>query len=281
MLDCGISHSFDFKKYREAAHELKDLKLVLISHSALEYSGAYPFLISELGLNPKIFYTTQPIMRYSPLNLHEELLNLRLDRYNKKIFNKIYSEYEEMNLVKPFQKKELQLNSAEEGKMVEERSETLRETDKKIHFCCYLAGGYLGSVYWRISYGLINIIYLVDYNNYAMHHIGGLDLDNLKSQSTHLLITDACSQRVEDMKKDKLYQSLKQKIVEFFVGSGLDPAKPGGFSPKNDPKMLIPCYPTELTVEILATVRKVVADLQQGCNSIEKIGMIHLSSRYL
>jgi hypothetical protein len=45
--------------------------------------------------------------------------------------------------------------------------------------------------------------------------------------------------------------------------------------------MLIPCYPTELTVEILATVRKVVADLQQGCNSIEKIGMIHLSSRYL
>jgi len=58
-------------------------------------------------------------MRYSPLNLHEELLNLRLDRYNKKIFNKIYSEYEEMNLVKPFQKKELQLNSVEEGKMVE------------------------------------------------------------------------------------------------------------------------------------------------------------------
>lgn len=45
--------------------------------------------------------------------------------------------------------------------------------------------------------------------------------------------------------------------------------------------MLIPCYPTELTVEILATVRKVVADLQQGTNSIEKIGMIHLSSRYL
>lgn len=114
-----------------------------------------------------------------------------------------------------------------------------------------------------------------------MHHISGLDLDNLKSQSTHLLITDACSQRVEDMKKDKLYQSLKQKIVEFFVGSGVDPTKPGGFSPKNDPKMLIPCYPTELTVEILATVRKVVADLQQGTNSIEKIGMIHLSSRYL
>jgi len=47
---------------------------------------------------------------------------------------------------------------------------------KKISFCCYLAGGYLGSVYWRISCGLINILYLVDFNNYCMQHIGGLDL---------------------------------------------------------------------------------------------------------
>lgn len=71
LLDCGINHSFDFSKYREIAAEIRDLQLVLISHSAIEYSGAYPFLISELSLNPKIFYTTQPIMRYSPLNLHE------------------------------------------------------------------------------------------------------------------------------------------------------------------------------------------------------------------
>jgi Cft2 family RNA processing exonuclease len=93
MLDCGINHHFDFSRYREFANELKDVKLVLISHSAIEYSGAYSFLISELGLNPKIFYTTQPIMRYSPLNLHEEILNLRIPNYNKKIFNRIYSEY--------------------------------------------------------------------------------------------------------------------------------------------------------------------------------------------
>lgn len=30
-------------------------------------------------------------MRYSPLNLHEEILNLRLPGYNKKIFNRIYA----------------------------------------------------------------------------------------------------------------------------------------------------------------------------------------------
>lgn len=43
-------------------------------------------------------------MRYSPLNLHEEILNLRIPTYTHKIFNRIYYEYEEMILVKPYQK---------------------------------------------------------------------------------------------------------------------------------------------------------------------------------
>jgi Cft2 family RNA processing exonuclease len=48
MLDCGIGPDFDLKKYREMAESghLKDVKIVLISHSGLEYSGAYPFLVS-------------------------------------------------------------------------------------------------------------------------------------------------------------------------------------------------------------------------------------------
>ena len=109
MLDCGINSTFDFTRYRDIASELKEVKLVLISHSALEYSGAYSFLVRELGMSSKVFYTTQPIMRYSPLNLHEQLLLLRMPSYNKKTFNRIYSEYEDLNLVKPFQKKELDL----------------------------------------------------------------------------------------------------------------------------------------------------------------------------
>lgn len=32
-------------------------------------------------------------MRYSPLNLHEELLNLKTRNYNKKTFNRIYKIY--------------------------------------------------------------------------------------------------------------------------------------------------------------------------------------------
>lgn len=67
--------------------------LVLVSHSSLQYSGALCFLIDELGLKPSIFYATQPIMRCSPLNLHEGLLALRCPHYNKKVFNKIYRVY--------------------------------------------------------------------------------------------------------------------------------------------------------------------------------------------
>jgi Cft2 family RNA processing exonuclease len=91
MLDCGINPNFDLSKYRLIADELKDVKVVLISHSALEYSGAFPFLVSEFGMSPKAFYTTQPIMRYSPLSIHEELLNMRLPNYSRKVFNRIYS----------------------------------------------------------------------------------------------------------------------------------------------------------------------------------------------
>ena len=70
----------------------------------MEYSGALPFLIDELGMNPKIFYTTQPIMRFSPLNLHEEMVILRINNYNRKSFNRIYRLYESINIVKTQQK---------------------------------------------------------------------------------------------------------------------------------------------------------------------------------
>lgn len=65
-----------------------------------------------------------------------------------------------MNLMKPYQKKEIELVSASVD-MVEESTELLRVPIKTIQFASYLSGGYLGSLYWRISYGLVNILYLV------------------------------------------------------------------------------------------------------------------------
>lgn len=173
-----------------------------------------------------------------------------------------------MNLVKPFQKQELLLSTPAE-QMEEESREgrvlSVKQTDKRLHFCCYLAGGYLGSVYWRITFGLVNIVYLVDYNNYTMQHIGGLDLDNLRGLSTHLLLTDAY-QRSDDIKRERFYQSLKEKVVSFYLANNLDPTKPKMFNPEHDSKLLISCYPAELTVEILATMSKIVSELQVGGN---------------
>lgn len=62
--------------------------------------------------------------------------------------------------MKPYQKKEIELVSASVD-MVEESTELLRVPIKTIQFASYLSGGYLGSLYWRISYGLVNILYLV------------------------------------------------------------------------------------------------------------------------
>ena len=109
LLDCGIGPTFDLTKYKERANDIKSVCLVLISHSSLKYSGAMCFLIDELGLSPSIFYTTQPIMRSSPLNLHDSLLSLRLPHYNKKVFNRIYKIYEKINIIKPQQKKRIEL----------------------------------------------------------------------------------------------------------------------------------------------------------------------------
>ena len=74
-------------------------------------------------MEAKIFFTTQPIMRYSPLNIHEELLSFRIANYNRKMFNKIYSYYEEMQLVKPFQKKTVNLD--QENVMKDEGDENM------------------------------------------------------------------------------------------------------------------------------------------------------------
>jgi hypothetical protein len=71
----------------------------------LEYSGAIAFLIDELGLDPKIFYTTQSIVRYAAFNLHESLLPLRCKNYSRKIYTKLYKNYEAINIIKPQQKK--------------------------------------------------------------------------------------------------------------------------------------------------------------------------------
>ncbi len=66
-------------------------------------------------------------------------------------------------MVKPYQRKVIEV--VEEG-----------DAKGNVHFTCFQAGGALGSLAWRISTGLLTVLYLVDYNNYFLNHINGLDL---------------------------------------------------------------------------------------------------------
>ena len=93
-------------------------------------------------------------MRYSPLNIHDHLLSLRHPAYTPKIFNDVYSFYEGIQLVKPYQRKVVEVQG---------------EIKSNVHFTCFQAGGALGSLAWRVSTGLLTVLYLVDYNNYFLN----------------------------------------------------------------------------------------------------------------
>lgn len=123
-------------------------------------------------------------MRYSPLNFHEEVLNFRNPNYNKKVFNKIYSFYESIQIIKPYQKKAVIIESKSYDQSL------LKGTSKSVYFSCYQAGGSLSGICWKIRMGMVNILYLIDYNNFSLNHINGLDFEAIKNQPVNLLLTD-------------------------------------------------------------------------------------------
>jgi hypothetical protein len=75
-----------------------------------------------------------------------------------------------VQIVKPYQKKAITVE-------IKNNSDSfLKGTTKTVFFSSYQAGGALSSICWKIRMGLINILYMVDYNNYSLNHINGLDL---------------------------------------------------------------------------------------------------------
>ena len=163
-------------------------------------------------------------MRCSPLNLHEGLLALNCPNYNKKVFNRIYKIYESINIIKTQQKKSVEIADDNKGEvamekqnaMEEEVEPTIGEVEKIIYFTCYSAGSSMGNLAWRVSFGLVNILYLVEYNNYSLYHMGGIDLSQIM-QPTDILITDTCLD-IDDshMNKSRLYAQVKEAIVGFY-----------------------------------------------------------------
>lgn len=61
----------------------------------------------------------------------------------------------------------------------------------------------------------MNIVYLVEYNNYSLYHINGLDIDNIL-QPTDILITDTYKDIAGDkLKKQDLYEKIKNIVNDF------------------------------------------------------------------
>ncbi len=163
-------------------------------------------------------------MRYAPLNLHEEILNVRSANYDKKVFNRIYSIFESINIIKPYQKKAISIE------LKNNDDSLLKGTSKSIYFSCYQAGGSLSNLCWKIRMGLISVLYLVDYNNYSLNHINGLDLEAIKSQPVNLLLTDMYPMiGDEKIKKDKLYVDIKNVLIDFYARQAIDPVRPKPF----------------------------------------------------
>ena len=98
--------------------------------------------------------------------------------------------------------------------------------EKIIYFTSYSAGSSMGNLAWRVSFGLVNILYLVEYNNYSLYHIGGLELAQIR-QPTDNLITDVCPDIPDQsMNKNRLYTLVKDAILSFYEKNKLPAERP-------------------------------------------------------
>ena len=71
---------------------------------------------------------------------------------------------------------------------------------------------------------------MVDFNNFSLNHINGLDLEAVKNQPISLLLTDMYPMIADEkIKKDKLYIEIKKTLLEFYVRQGIDPTRPKSF----------------------------------------------------
>lgn len=162
-------------------------------------------------------------------------------------------------MIKPYQKKAISI----EIKNYDES--LLKGTTKSVYFSCYQAGGTLSGLCWKIRMGLVNILYLVDYNNFSLNHINGLDFEAIKNQPVDLLLTDMCPMiGDEKIKKDKLYIDIKSILLDFYLKQSIDPARPRPFFGDNEKRILFTCHPEEMLMEIMITLRKVITDMQEA-----------------
>ena len=82
-------------------------------------------------------------------------------------------------------------------------------------------------------------------------------MDNLTTQPTNLLITDGYP-RQEIIKKTHLQRELQQLLMVFFERSFSEPNRAKLFNPQSDPQLLLVCNPSELMIEMLFILTKII-----------------------
>lgn len=169
------------------------------------------------------------------INLFDVILNLvffqEIEPIDiKQIFQKIY-----LNFDKSSQIKYLQKNSVDISRKIK---------DKQLILTPFCIGNSVGACAWKMQLDLINILYLVSYNNYTEYHIESIDLTNLAKQRFDIIITDANhDQRTDDF---KLSNQSNYAVIENQLTNALEQQQK-----KNCGNTLIMCYPNERFIEIL------------------------------
>jgi Cft2 family RNA processing exonuclease len=137
LIDCGLSPNVELEKYNEFDHYLKELDIILLSSSELEYAGALPFIVSKYNFKGKIL-STVPIKYMASLCLQNFTSNkFPRTKFSQKQIQTFYDKCSEVN------------DQIIELKFRQKIKLTVKGIGFKLE--CFQKGTSIGSCFWSIS----------------------------------------------------------------------------------------------------------------------------------
>ncbi|EGR34852.1 hypothetical protein IMG5_000800 [Ichthyophthirius multifiliis] len=237
LLDCGLNQKMDFTNYQKNIHLLKNIDLILLSHSGSEFTGALPFILSNQQIQQQgksiQIYTTTPIIKLGLINSFNQFLNASyfsnnqdIIQQSEQIFKKFYTTFDRCQDIKFFQKK------------------VVRIKQKDLIISPIGIGNSLGACAWKINIKLINVLYMIQYNHLNECHLDGLEIKKIiKSRIDVLIIEDHLIQNSQQqyvISNKANLQNLKDTLLNSIENCIL-----------NNSILVISSYPNERVIEII------------------------------